>query len=135
MIAKICVTGLQGKGKLRQPELHVGAIFIHGCGVYCNRKKLIHQVLYVESAVPSFSLGHVMAGNQRNMHFMMAFSSGQKISLLFEMSDVHAHICAQCLGNRSQVYWTYIHNNSIIISFALTYFCSRSVVAALLRTP
>ena len=43
MIAKICVTGLQGKGKLRfifwQPELHVGAIFTHDCG--CSAKEIL----------------------------------------------------------------------------------------------
>ena len=57
---------------------------------------------------------------------MMAFSSGLKISLLFEMSNVHAHTCTQCI--RIRLATGPIHNNSIIISFALTYFCSRSVV-------
>ena len=38
---------------------------------------MIHQVVCVESAVPSFYLGHVMAGNLCT--FMMAFSSGLKI--------------------------------------------------------
>ena len=36
-----------------------------GCSV---KKKLIHQVFCVESAVPFFSLGHVMAANRRNMN-------------------------------------------------------------------
>ena len=67
---------------------------------------------------------------------MMAFSSGLKISLLFEMSNVHAHTCTQCIGSiRIRLATGPIHNNSIIISFALTYFCSRSVVAARLSTP
>lgn len=36
-----------------------------GCSV---KEKIDHQVFCVESAVPSFSLGHVMAGNRRNMN-------------------------------------------------------------------
>ena len=97
MIAKIGVynceeslfePGIQQEGKLGstwQPELHIGTVFLHDCGVV-QRKKLIHQdmleVLLCPVQLNAFWL--VMAG--RNT-ILMAFSS----SLMSLRCKAHTH--------------------------------------------